>query len=33
VPWADYMEALARAKADGFARLIGVSNFTTTLLC
>ncbi len=32
VPFADYMEALARAKADGFARLIGVSNFTTALL-
>lgn len=32
VPLADYMTALARAKADGLARLIGVSNFTTALL-
>jgi 2,5-diketo-D-gluconate reductase B len=32
VPLADYMTTLAQAKADGFARLIGVSNFTTALL-
>lgn len=32
VPLADYMTALAQAKADGLARLIGVSNFTTALL-
>lgn len=32
VPLADYMTTLAQAKADGLARLIGVSNFTTALL-
>jgi 2,5-diketo-D-gluconate reductase B len=32
VPLADYMSALAEAKANGQARLIGVSNFTTALL-
>jgi 2,5-diketo-D-gluconate reductase B len=32
VPLADYMTALAEAKAGGQARLIGVSNFTTALL-
>ncbi len=32
VPFADYMTALAQAKADGLARRIGVSNFTTALL-
>ena len=32
VPLADYMTALAEAKANGQARLIGVSNFTIALL-
>ena len=32
VPLADYMTALAETKANGQARLIGVSNFTTALL-
>lgn len=32
VPLAGYMTALAQAKADGLARQIGVSNFTTALL-
>jgi 2,5-diketo-D-gluconate reductase B len=32
VPLADYMTALAEAKTNGRARLIGVSNFTTALL-
>jgi len=32
VPLADYLAALAEARADGLARLIGVSNFPTALL-
>lgn len=32
VPFADYIAALAEAKASRMARLIGVSNFTTALL-
>jgi len=32
VPLADYLAALAEAKADGLARRIGVSNFPTALL-
>ena len=32
VPFEDYMTALAEAQARGQTRLIGVSNFTTTLL-
>lgn len=32
VPLAQYMATLAQAKADGLARRIGVSNFTTALL-
>jgi 2,5-diketo-D-gluconate reductase B len=31
-PLAEYMEALAKAKADGLTRLIGVSNFTRRLI-
>ncbi|HET6469559.1 MAG TPA: 2,5-didehydrogluconate reductase DkgB [Geminicoccaceae bacterium] len=32
VPFRDYMQALARAQADGMTRLIGVSNFPIALL-
>jgi 2,5-diketo-D-gluconate reductase B len=32
VPMADYLEPLARCRADGLARTIGVSNFTVTQL-